>query len=102
MAGTVIMLVLGWTWKGVYVDTLRIEKAQLAAELKALEGQQKHLKNQLTALRSFPRIDWLAREQLHMQYASQAPRILPVPGLCMEKDAATIPRDDKLVASIDP
>jgi len=79
--GVGIFLILGWTWKGVYVDTLRIKKSRLSTELEELQGQQKHLTNRMTTLRSFARIDRLARENLHMQYANRPPRILQVPGL---------------------
>jgi len=79
--GVGIFLILGWTWKGVYVDTLRIKKARLIAEFDELQGQQKHLENRMTTLRTFSRIDRLARENLHMLYANRPPRILQVPGL---------------------
>ena len=78
--GVGVLLIQGWTWKGVYVDALRIKKARLSVEFEELHGQQKHLVNRLTTLRSFTRIDQLAREELQMQYAKQPPRILPVPG----------------------
>lgn len=100
VGGVAIVLILGWTWKGVYVDTLRIRKASLTDKLSSVKGSQKHLKHKLITVRSFTRIDKLAREQLHMQYANQEQRILVVPGFDMNIPVRK-PEDDKtLVASI--
>ena len=76
-----VLLILGWTWKGVYVDALRIKKAGMTLEYSELQGQQKHLNNELITLRSFQRIDRLARTKLNMVYANRPPRVLPVSGL---------------------
>lgn len=75
-----VLLVLAWTWKGVYVDALRIKKARLSIELEELQGQQKHLQSKLVNARSFRRIDSLAKTELNMVYANRPPRILSVPG----------------------
>ena len=83
-----VLLVLGWTWKGVYVDALRIKKARLSIQLEELQGQQKHLQSKLVNVRSFRRIDSLAKTELNMVYANRPPRILPVPGY--ETDRAKI------------
>jgi cell division protein FtsL len=90
-----ILLILGWTWKGVYVDALRIKKARLLVVADEIQGQQKHLVSQLTSLRSFARIDRIAREELHMQYANRPPRILEVPGLMImdQKSVEMVDRD---------
>jgi cell division protein FtsB len=84
-------LILAWTWRGVSIDALEFEKAKLAGNLEELQRQQKHLKSNLTTLRSFARIDKLAREKLGMVYADQAPRTLIVPGLTTERP---VPKDN--------
>ena len=98
--GIGIILILGWTWKGVYVDALRIRKADITNNLNTVKGSQKHLKHQLITVRSFSRIDKLAREQLHMQYANQEQRILVVPGIEIESRAQKVATTDQLVAAV--
>ncbi len=100
IGGIGIILILSWTWKGVYVDALRIRKADLTNELNTVRGSQKHLKHQLITLRSFSRIDKLAREQLQMQYANQEQRILVVPGIDIESSTQKATITDRLVASV--
>ncbi len=98
--GMGIILILGWTWRGVYVDALRIRKADLTNDLYTVSGSQKHLKHQLITVRSFTRIDKLAREQLRMQFANQEQRILVVPGIDMESSTQQEATDDELIASV--
>jgi hypothetical protein len=100
VGGVAIVLILGWTWKGVYVDALRIRKASLTDKLSTVNGSQKHLKHKLITVRSFTRIDRLAREQLHMQYANQEQRILVVPGFDMEIPVRKPESEEPLVASV--
>ena len=77
-------LFLAFTWRGISIDASDMEKAKLSSNLEELQRQQKHLKSKLTTLRSFARIDKIAREKLNMVYADQAPRKLVVPGLEIE------------------
>jgi cell division protein FtsL len=99
--GAAILLILGWTWKGVYVDALSIKKARLLVEAEEIQGRQKHLISELASSRSFARIDRLARDELHMQYANRPPRILEVPGLkIMDQKPDDMANRDRSFASI--